>query len=105
MLLHCVFMRFKASLTSDDKQEIYHRVSELQRLLPGVLDVKYGPNISFQGLHGGFHDGFIVTLEDDAALDGFVTHPLHEELNEALLDHSDGGLSGILVFDMAYQEA
>lgn len=105
MLLHCLFIRFKASVTADQKQELYHRVTELSRLLDGVLDVKYGPNSSFQGLHGGFHDGFIVTLESDEALETFVTHELHEELDDQLLELSDGGLSGIMVFDMEYQDA
>lgn len=105
MLLHCLFIRFKTSVTSDQKQEIYHRVDELARLIDGALDVKYGPNCSFQGLHGGFHDGFIVTLESDEALEAFVTHPLHEEIDDQLLEHSDGGLSGLMVFDMEYQDA
>lgn len=104
MLLHCLFIRFKASVTADEKQELYHRVSEVARLVEGVLDVKYGQNSSFQGLHGGFHDGFIVTLESDEALEAFVTHPLHEEIDALLIDYSDGGLSGIMVFDLQYQD-
>ncbi|MGO7624261.1 Dabb family protein, partial [Rhizobium ruizarguesonis] len=44
---------------------------------PGIVDIKYGPNVSPEGLHGGFVDGFAVTFESAEARDSYLIHPEH----------------------------
>jgi hypothetical protein len=97
MILHCVFVRFKAATQQADKQAIYEAVAALKN----VLDVKYGPNVSPEGLNGGFLDGFAVTFESPEARDAYLVHPEHIAVGERIIAASDGGLSGLLVFDMA----
>ena len=89
MILHCVFLRFKAALQPADKQAIFEAV-----------DVKYGPNVSPEGLNGGFVDGFTVTFDDAAARDAYLVHPEHVAVGERIIAATDGGLAGILVFDL-----
>lgn len=101
MILHCVFVRFKAALQAADKQAIYDAVAALKNVTPGILDVKYGQNTSTEGLNGGFLDGFIVTFESAEARDAYLVHPEHIAVGERIVASTDGGLSGLMVFDMA----
>ncbi|MBD8649632.1 Dabb family protein [Rhizobium sp. CFBP 13726] len=101
MILHCVFMRFKTALQLAEKQEIYDAVHGLKTLIPGIVDVKSGPNASSEGLNGGFLDGFIVTFDTLESRDAYLVHPDHITVAERIVAASDGGVSGLMVFDMA----
>src|SRR6187402_2743217 len=93
MILHSVFVRFKAALQQADKQSIYESVVALKDVTPGILDVKYGPNVSSEGLNGGFRDGFVVTFESPEARDAYLVHPDHITVGERIIASTDGGLS------------
>ena len=101
MIQHCVFLRFKSATTSSEKTAIYEAVAALRDVIPGITDVKYGQNVSPEGLNGGFLDGFIVSFESLEARDDYLVHPKHVEVGDRLIGLTDGGLAGILVFDMA----
>ncbi len=100
MILHCVFLRLKAATTADEKQSLFEAVAALKQVIPGILDVKYGPNVSPEGLHGGFVDGFAVTFESVEARDAYLIHPEHVAVGERIVASTDGGLAGLLVFDL-----
>ena len=101
MILHCVFIRFKSALQPADKQDIYEAIVGLKALIPGIIDIKHGPNVSPEGLNGGFLDGFIVTFESPEARDAYLVAPDHVAVAERILASADGGLSGVMVFDLA----
>ncbi|NTF06660.1 Dabb family protein [Agrobacterium rubi] len=101
MIMHCVFIRFKSATTSGEKQGIFDAITELKNVIPGILDVKCGQNVSSEGLNGGFMDGFIVTLDSIEARDEYLAHPQHMDVGERLMGLVDGGAAGLLVFDMA----
>ena len=100
MILHCVFLRFKAAISAPEKQSIFEAIVALKQVIPGILDVKYGPNVSPEGLHGGFVDGFAVTFESAEARDAYLIHPEHVAVGERIVSSTDGGLAGLLVFDL-----
>ncbi|MDI6837978.1 Dabb family protein [Ciceribacter thiooxidans] len=100
MIRHCVFLRFKAATQAADKQAIYEGITALKDVIPGIVEVACGPNVSTEGLDGGFVDGFIVTFEDAEVRDYYLQHPAHLEVAERIVRATDGGLSGVLVFDM-----
>lgn len=100
MILHCVFLRFKAAVTAPEKQSIFEAVVALKQVVPGILDIKFGPNVSPEGLHGGFVDGFAVTFESGEARDAYLVHPEHVVVGERIVSSTDGGLAGLLVFDL-----
>jgi hypothetical protein len=100
MILHCVFVRFKAALQPADKQALYDAIAALKGVTPGIVDMKFGPNVSPEGLNGGFVDGFAVTFESLEARDAYLAHPQHMQVGERILAATDGGLSGLLVFDL-----
>lgn len=100
MILHCVFLRLKAAMTPDEKQSLFQAIVALKEIIPGILDIKYGPNVSPEGLHGGFVDGFAVTFESVDARDTYLVHPEHVAVGERIVSSTDGGLAGLLVFDL-----
>ena len=100
MILHCVFLRFKAAITAPEKQSLFEAVVALKQVIPGIVDVKYGPNVSPEGLHGGFVDGFAVTFESPEARDAYLIHPEHVAVGDRIVSSTDGGLAGLLVFDL-----
>ncbi|MGV1761185.1 MULTISPECIES: Dabb family protein [Rhizobium] len=100
MILHCVFLRLKSAMTQDEKKALFEAVAALQQVIPGIVDVKYGPNVSPEGLHGGFVDGFAVTFESPEARDAYLVHPQHVAVGERIVSSTDGGLAGLLVFDL-----
>jgi hypothetical protein len=99
MILHCVFLRLKAAMTGEEKQALFESVVALKQVIPGILDIKHGPNVSPEGLHGGFVDGFVVTFESAGARDAYLVHPEHVAVGERIIASTDGGLAGLLVFD------
>ena len=100
MILHCVFLRLKAAMTSEEKQALFGSVVALQQVIPGIIDIKHGPNVSPEGLHGGFVEGFVVTFESPEARDAYLIHPEHVAVGEKIVESVDGGLGGLLVFDL-----
>jgi hypothetical protein len=100
MIIHCVFLRFKAATQADEKQAIYDAIVALKAVTPGILDVKSGPNVSPEGLNSGFRDGFIVTFENAEARDAYLVHPDHVAVGDRIVAATDGGLAGLMVFDM-----
>lgn len=100
MILHCVFLRFKAAVSADEKQAIFDAIAALKSVIPGIVEVKSGPNVSPEGLHGGFADGFVVTFENTEARDAYLVHPEHVAIGERIASATDGGLAGLLVFDL-----
>jgi hypothetical protein len=100
MILHCVFLRFKSATATSEKQAVYEAVAALKDVIPGIIDVKYGQNVSPEGLNGGFLDGFVITLESTEARDAYLVHPEHVAVGERIVSLTDGGLAGLMVFDM-----
>lgn len=101
MILHCVFLRLKASLPPAEKQAMFEAVAALQAIIPGIVSISFGPNVSREGLSGGFQDGFVVTFETPDARDAYLSHPDHMAVGDRIVAACDGGLAGLLVFDMA----
>lgn len=100
MILHCVFLKLPASATSADILKLYGAVAALKPVIPGMLDFKAGPNVSPEGLAQGFEHGFIVTFSDEAARDAYIVHPEHVKVGDRIVAAAEGGLDGILVYDL-----
>lgn len=100
MILHTVLIRFKSSISPDDKKAIFLAIVALKEKLSGMTDVKYGPNVSPEGLGGGFADALVVTFENADARDAYLVHPDHVVVAEKIVASAEGGLAGLLVFDL-----
>jgi hypothetical protein len=100
MILHCVFIRFQEAIRPADKQALFDAVAALKHVVPGITGFAAGPNVSPEGLDGGFRDGFTVHFESEAARDAYLVHPDHVAVGGRIVAAAEGGTEGLLVFDL-----
>ena len=100
MLLHIVLVNFRDDVSDEHKQDIYDQLHRLVGRIDGVLSFRFGPNVSPEGLSKGFRDGFVMELRDTEARDRYLAHPDHEAAGARLVAAAEGGLEGILPFDL-----
>lgn len=100
MIRHCVFVKFRTDISPGERDEIYAALNALVDEIPGLLHADFGSNISPEGLAQGFNDGFIMDLADAAARDRYLAHPAHRAAGSKLVAALEGGVSGLMVFDL-----
>lgn len=101
MIRHCVFVRFREEVTTYERLALFMTIDALRKVIDGMGDAHYGTNVSPEGLGRGYDDGFTIDFEDAASRDAYLTHPYHQSAGAALVAAAEGGLDGILVFDLA----
>lgn len=101
MIRHCVFIRFKPVISAAYKAELFEEIAALRNRLPGILAVHIGGNVSPEtGMDKGYADGFIVDFADSFSRDGYLDDPGHRETGARLVAAAEGGIGGILVYDL-----
>ncbi|UJW85805.1 Dabb family protein [Devosia sp. SL43] len=100
MIRHCVFVKFRLGVSADERTDIYAGLNALVGQIDGLLNATFGANISPEGLSQGFNDGFIMDLVDEAARDRYLVNPAHQTAGARLVAALEGGVNGLLVFDM-----
>ena len=100
MILHIVLIRFQDDVSEARKQDIYGELRGLVGTIDGLVSARFGPNVSPEGLSKGFRDGFIMDLRDAESRDRYLAHPLHQLAGAKLVAACEGGLEGVLPFDM-----
>ena len=101
MIRHCVFVRFKADVSLEERAAIYLQLESLREVVDGFVSMSFGPNVSPEGLHQGFVDGFTMDFRDESARDAYLVHPDHKAAGARLVAALEGGRDGLMVFDMA----
>lgn len=100
MIRHIVLLRFRDDVGETQRQEIYAELRGLVGTIDGLLDATFGPNVSPEGLSKGFSDGFVMDLRDAESRDRYLAHPLHQAAGAKLVAACEGGLDGVLPFDL-----
>ena len=100
MIRHIVLIKFRDDVSEEHRQEIYAELRGLVGKIDGLLNATFGPNVSPEGLSKGFRDGFVMDLRDAAARDVYLAHPLHQAAGAKLVAACEGGLEGVLPFDI-----
>ncbi len=101
MIKHCVFIRFKDSVTLQQRAELYAAIHALHHHLPGWLNYVAGANVTVEaGMDKGFNGGFVLDLADAAARTAYLADAQHQRIGQQLVAAAEGGLAGILVFDL-----
>ena len=100
MIRHCVWVKFKADVDAAERTSIYADLAALQSRIPGLERASFGANVSPEGLGQGFADGFTMDFTNAAARDAYLVHPDHQAAGARLVGAAEGGLAGILVFDI-----
>lgn len=100
MIRHCVFFKFRAGVSADERAEIYAGLNALVGQIEGLLSADFSANVSPEGLGQGFNDGFVMDFVDEAARDRYLPHPAHQAAGSKLVAALEGGRDGLIVFDM-----
>jgi hypothetical protein len=101
MIRHCVFLRFRADVPVAQRQALLAEVAALKNHLPGLLAVHVGGNVSPEaGMDKGYGEGFICDFRDAAARDAYLADAEHGKVGAKLVAACEGGIAGILVYDL-----
>ncbi|WP_179119718.1 Dabb family protein [Ensifer adhaerens] len=101
MIRHCVFIRFRAEISSEEKAVIFGEIAALKARLPGFLAAHIGANVSPEvGMDKGFAEGFIVDFTDAVARDAYLEDEEHRKTGAKIVGAAEGGVAGILVYDI-----
>jgi len=99
MIRHCVFISFKASVSTTERASILSDIAALQAHVRGYLSIDIGPNVSPEGLGKSYNGGFIIDFKDAAARDAYLIHPDHEKAGGRIVAATEGGVDGVFVYD------
>ena len=101
MIRHCVFIRFRAEVPQSERDGIWSDIRALKAAVPGFLAVHVGANVSPEaGMDKGFSEGFVIDFDGPAARDVYLVHPDHEKAGRRIVAAAEGGVAGILVYDI-----
>lgn len=100
MIRHIVLLKARAGVTDDEISAIFADLAAIRDKLPGVLAIHSGRSMSPEKIERGYLHGFTVDFTDWSALQTYQDHPDHKRVGSALVAVAEGGLDGILVFDL-----
>ena len=101
-IVHVVAFKFKKAVTDAKKKEIAAALVALKGIIPQIVSIEHGPNISKEGLEHGFQHAFVVTFASEKDRDIYLEHDAHKKFAKLL----DGILAdkGVFVFDFVAKE-
>lgn len=101
MIRHCVFLHFRPEVTVGERDVMLGEIAALKGPLPGLLAMHIGGSVSTEKDMGKrFTDGCIVDFRDAAAPEAFLVDPEHQATGRELVAAAEGGVGGILVYDL-----
>lgn len=100
MIRHIVLIRFRHDLSEDDIADIWRELHAIEGRISGLIEITSGRSESPEKIERGYLHGFVADFADWAALAAYQEHPDHRRLGQRLVDNAEGGLDGILVFDL-----
>jgi Stress responsive A/B Barrel Domain len=100
MIRHIVLLKARAGVTDAEISAIFADLAAIREKLPGVLAIHSGRSESPEQIERGYLHGFTVDFADWAALAAYQDHPDHRRVGAALVAAAEGGIDGILVFDL-----
>lgn len=83
MFIHMFAFRLKPGVTEAHQDRMIREISELKKQIPVVLESYVGKNISPRGQ--GFEIGGVMKFADQASLEAYNAHPVHQALLKWLL--------------------
>ena len=83
MFIHMFAFRLKPGITEAQQEHLIREIGDLKKLIPLVLESYVGKNVSPRGQ--GFVIGGVMIFADQAALESYSAHPVHQALLKWLL--------------------
>src|SRR5258705_4943138 len=82
MFIHMFAFRLKPGVTDTQQDRMLREIGELKNRIPLVLESYVGKNVSPRGQ--GFVIGGVMKFADQAALESYNSHPVHQALLKLL---------------------
>ena len=101
MIRHIVLIAFRPDVSETAIADVFAELHLIKALLPGVIAITAGRSESPEQMERGYMHGFVVDFTDWDALQAYQDHPDHKRLGAKLVAHAQGGIGGILCFDLA----
>jgi hypothetical protein len=98
MIRHIVLLKARPEVAEAQIAAIFADLHALE--LPGLLAIHSGRSESPEKIERGYLHGFTVDFADWQALATYQAHPDHKRVGAALVAAAEGGIDGILVFDL-----
>jgi hypothetical protein len=83
MFVHMFAFRLKPGVSEAQQDRMLREIGELKKQIPLVLESFVGKNVSPRGQ--GFVIGGVMKFADQASLDAYNAHPVHQALLKWLL--------------------
>ena len=101
MIRHFALIRFRSNFCQEEKEKLFDAFLLLKNQLTVIRDLQFRPNVSFEDhVKHNFNDALIPDFEDAAARDAYLVDLRHQAVGAQLVSAAEGGLKGIVVFDM-----
>ena len=100
MIRHIVLIKLKETLTEPEIDDIFRELHAIREKTGGILSITSGRSESPEKIERGYMHGFVIDFEDWEALHAYLVLPEHKQLGARLVDNTEGGRDGILVFDL-----
>lgn len=100
MIHHIVLIRFRPDIAADEIEALFAEIAAVAPQVPGMGRVTSGVTLGLEPLDKGFRHGFVVEFKDRAALAAYQANPDHRATGARMVEAAQGGLDGILVFDL-----
>ena len=100
MIRHIVLIKARKDVTEAHLATIFADLAAIQSKLSGITAIHTGRSESPEKIERGYLHGFTIDFTDWDALAAYQNHPDHKRAGAALVAASEGGLDGILVFDL-----
>jgi hypothetical protein len=97
-ILHVVALAAKAGMGPDLEGALEAAKQLAQQ--PGVLSLDAGPDVSVEGLAGGFTHAIVVRFTDETGRAGYLSSPAHDQVARQL----GACVDRIVVIDVAAAE-
>lgn len=102
MIRHIVLVRFQSGLSEDRIAAILGALGPLSARLG--FSAVWGRSESPERIERGYLHGFVADFASWEALAAYQADAGHKTFGASLVQHAEGGLEGILVFDLAIQD-
>ena len=78
MLIHIVCWKYKEEISQSEREEHRAKLQALKNVIAEVFDLKVGADVLH--LARSYDTGLVATFKDQADLDVYTVHPVHQEV-------------------------
>lgn len=100
MIIHSVYCKLPDNVDTNERAAVMTELAAMQDEIDGMLSFEAGSNRDYEGLSAGFSWGFVSRFTNPASLAAYAEHPAHKAAGGRLLALCEGGLAGLMVFDL-----